>query len=124
MLQPHEYSKLSADAMAKYLMRNKSLLHVDLAGESLTLFEYLSEIPSGFRGEQRRDRALCTCIEAIGQSTSVTHLSLENLGLGPAIESFESLLTRTKTLQSLTVDLERKGHLEEAATAAIASGFP
>jgi hypothetical protein len=117
MLQPHGYSKLSADAMAKYLMQNKRLLHVDLLGESLTYFELL------FRGERGRERPLCTFIEAIGQSTSVTHLILENLALGPASESFESLLTRTKTLQSLTVDLERQGHLEEAATAAIASGF-
>jgi hypothetical protein len=64
MLQPHDYSKLSANAMAKYLMRSKRLLHVDLMGESLTLFEVLSGMPFGSRGEQRRDRALCTFIDA------------------------------------------------------------
>jgi Ran GTPase-activating protein (RanGAP) involved in mRNA processing and transport len=123
MLQPHDYSKLSADAMAKYLMRSKRLLHVDLMGESLCVFEFISRMAFGFRGERGHERALCTFIEAIGQSTSVTHLSLVNLGLGPVSESFENLLTRTENLRHLTVDLERQGHLEEAATAAIASGF-
>jgi Ran GTPase-activating protein (RanGAP) involved in mRNA processing and transport len=123
-LQPHDYSKLSADAMAKYLMCNKRLLHVDLIGESLTLFDFFTfGMAFASRGEKRRNRALCKFIEAVGQSTSVTNLSLTNLGLRPASVSFEYLLTRTKTLQFLTVDLERQGHLGEAATAAIASGF-
>jgi hypothetical protein len=122
-LQPHNYSKQSADAMAKYLMRSKRLLYVDLMGESPSVFEYICRMAFGFSGERGRKRALCTFIEAIGQSTSVTNLSLVNLGLGHVSESFENLLTRTKNLRHLRVDLERQGHLEEAATAAIASGF-
>jgi hypothetical protein len=128
MLQPHEYSKIATDAMAKCLMRNKSFLHVDLMGESLTLFDLMYREAFDFRGDVRErerecERAISTFIKAIGQSTSVTHLGLVNLGLRPVSESFEHLLTRTKTLRHLLVDLERRGHLDETATAAIASGF-
>jgi Ran GTPase-activating protein (RanGAP) involved in mRNA processing and transport len=119
-LQPHDYNKLSTDAMAECLVRSKHLLYVELMGEPISFFEFISGNPFGF---SRDPRALCTFIEAIGQSTSVTHLSLANLGLGPASDSFENLLTRTKTLRHLRVDLKRQGHLEEAATAAIVSGF-
>jgi Ran GTPase-activating protein (RanGAP) involved in mRNA processing and transport len=118
-LQPHDYSKLSADAMAKYLLQSKHLLKVDLIGEALTLFGFRIGVTFGFVPE----RALCTFIEAIGQSNSVQELSLINLGLESASESFETLLARTKTLRYLRVDLERQDPLEEAATAAIASGF-
>jgi hypothetical protein len=109
-LNPHDYSNLSTHAMAKYLAQSKRLLYVEL-GE-----------PSGMSFGFRREQALCTFIKAIGQNTSVTHLSLMNLGLGTASESFENLLTGTKTLRHLRVGLERQGPLEEA-TAAIASGF-
>jgi hypothetical protein len=119
VLQPHDYSKLSADAMAMYLMQSKRLLHVKLMGEPLTLFELITGTCFGFR----REWALCTFIKAIGQSTSVKELNLMNLGLESASESFENLLTRTKTLRHLRVDLKRQEPLKEAATAAIASGF-
>jgi hypothetical protein len=118
-LQPHDYKKISADAMAKYLRQSKHLLYVDLMGDSLTLFELLIGATFGFR----RERALCTFIEAIGQSTSVQGLRLMNLGLGSASASFENLLTQTKTLRHLRVDLEKQWPLTEAETAAIASGF-
>jgi hypothetical protein len=87
MLQPHHYSKLPADAMAKYLIQSKRLLRVDLMGVSPTLSDFL---PGRSFGPTFQ---LCTFVEAIGQSTSVKHLSLMNLDLGPASESFESLLT-------------------------------
>jgi hypothetical protein len=116
VLQPHDYSKLSADAMAMYLVQSKRLLHVNLMGD---YFDFISGMSFG----SRREWALCTFIKAIGQSTSVKELNLMNLGLESASESFEILLTRTKTLRHLRVDLKRQQPLEEAATAAIASGF-
>jgi hypothetical protein len=118
MLQPHDYSHLSTDSMAKYLVQSKRLLLVELMGEPLRLFGFLLGIILDLQ-----EHVLCTFLEAIGQRNSVKEPSLMNLGLGPASESFENLLTRTKTLRHLQVDLERQGPLEEAATAAIASGF-
>jgi Ran GTPase-activating protein (RanGAP) involved in mRNA processing and transport len=111
LLRPHDYSKLSADAMAKYLLQSKHLLHVDLRLD----VNYIMEHP--------HQHFLSTFIEAIGQSTSVQQLSLMNMGLGTTSESFATMLTRTKTLRRLRVDLERQDPLEEAATTAIASGF-
>jgi hypothetical protein len=119
ILKPHDFSKSSADTMAKYLKRSKRLLHVILMDAPLTIFEFYSGLPYGFR----RTWALCTFLEAIAESTSVRNLSLKNLDLEPACESFEKLLTRTKALRDVYIDLEKRGPLEEVATAAIASGF-
>jgi hypothetical protein len=119
LLQPLDFSKLSANAMAKYLMQSKHLLKVKLGDGPRTLFESMSGLPFG----SRRKGALCKFLEAISQSTSVKELSLIDLDLGSVSETFENLLTRTKTLQHLEVDLEKRGPLEEAATATIASSF-
>jgi Ran GTPase-activating protein (RanGAP) involved in mRNA processing and transport len=111
-LEIQHYSQLSADAMAKYLAQSKRLLYVHL---SLGLI---------YGMERFHQQFFSTFIEAIGQSTSVTHLNVRELGFETASsESLENLLTRTTTLRLLKVDLKRKGPLEEAATAAIASGF-
>jgi Ran GTPase-activating protein (RanGAP) involved in mRNA processing and transport len=122
MLQPHDYSKSSANAMAQCLMQSKSLLEVKLIGKPLTFPEYLNSI-SGLPNGVRPKGALCNFLGAISQSTSVMELSLTKLDLGPVSESFGNLLTRTKALRHLHVDLEGRVSLEEAATAAIASGF-
>jgi hypothetical protein len=90
---------------------------VDLMGEPPNLSDFL---PGRSFGPTPQ---LCAFIEAIGQSTAVKHDSLINLDVGPASESFESLLTRTKSLRHFQVDLSRRRPLEESATAAIASGF-
>jgi Ran GTPase-activating protein (RanGAP) involved in mRNA processing and transport len=122
-LHPYDYSKLSASAMAKYLLQSKRLLKVDLKGEALTLFGFLSGMTFGLRPERALCPFIATFVEAIGQSNSVQELSLMNLGLGNATESFEQMLTRTKTLRYLQVDLERQDPLEEAEKSAIFSGF-
>jgi Ran GTPase-activating protein (RanGAP) involved in mRNA processing and transport len=104
-LDLQHYSKLSADAMAKYLAQSKHLLAIELSHnsgyslENTTLQQFLSSF-----------------IEAIGQSNSVKKINLTCPGLGPASKSFENLLTRTKSLRHLRVDLRRQGP-------AIASGF-
>jgi Ran GTPase-activating protein (RanGAP) involved in mRNA processing and transport len=101
------YSNLSADAMAKYLVQSKRLLHVELVLDHNSFHRQFLSI----------------FIEAVGQSNSVKELNLTCPGFGTASESFENLLTRTKTLRHLRVDLKRRGPLEEEETAAIASGF-
>jgi Leucine-rich repeat (LRR) protein len=112
-LELQDYSELSAAAMAKYLGQSKRLLYVELSHD-LSYF---------FGMERFHQQFLCTFLQAIGQSNSVKELKLIKLGLGTASLSFENLLTRTKTLQHLRVELERQGPLEEAETVAIASGF-
>jgi hypothetical protein len=111
-LELKHYNKLSADAMAKYLAQSKHLLDVELTLDS----HYTIDRP-------HYPQFLPTFFEAISQSNSVQKLHLECPGLGPASESFENLLTRTKTLRHLQVELKRPFPREEAATAAIASGF-
>jgi Leucine-rich repeat (LRR) protein len=112
-LEAKNYTKLSADAMAKYLTDSKHLLAVKLSlDDSL---ETKDKCP--------HQQFLSTFIETIGQSNSVKELELTCPDLTTASKSLEKMLPRTKTLQSLIVYLERQGHLEEAATDAIASGF-
>jgi Ran GTPase-activating protein (RanGAP) involved in mRNA processing and transport len=110
-LELDDYREKSTFAMAKYLALSKHLLYVDL------------ELHEDDRMEYPHQQFLSKFIKAIGQSTSVQELSLTNLGLKPAGKSFEKMLTRTKTLRHLKFDLKGQGPLEEAATAAIASGF-
>jgi hypothetical protein len=112
-LDAGNYGKLSADAMAKYLAQRKHLLAVKLGVD----FSF------GTAEECAHQQFLSTFIEAIGQSNSAKELELPCPGLIPTSRCLENLLTRTKTLQSLTVSLEGQGSSEEAATAAIASGF-
>jgi hypothetical protein len=105
------YSKLSADAMAKYLAQSKRLLYVE--------FSSLYRLESTITYQQ----FISSFIEAIGKSNSIKELSITCPGLGSASESFENLLTRTKTLRHLRLNLRRQEPMEEAVTAAIASGF-
>jgi hypothetical protein len=117
MLQLEDYRQASAEAMVKYLAQSKSLLSVDLRGQSLGIIGFLFGM--GFM----QDRVFSTFIEAIGHSTSIKNLDLEFLGLGLASEAFENLLTRTGTLRYLKVDSKRCPPLTEEETTAIASGF-
>jgi Ran GTPase-activating protein (RanGAP) involved in mRNA processing and transport len=110
-LELDDYRKSSTDAMAKYLAQSKHLLAVELTLDVNCRMEYTHQ------------QSLSTFIKAIGQSTSVQELSLTNLGLESASKSFEYLLTRTKSLRRLRVDLKGRGPFQEVATAAIASGF-
>jgi Ran GTPase-activating protein (RanGAP) involved in mRNA processing and transport len=121
-LEPDHYKKESADAMAKYLAQSKHLSDVKLS-------QYF---PYETAEDCSHQQVVSTFIEAIGQSNSVKKLELISPDLTPTIKSLENLLTRTKTLQSLTVYdfldrqghyLDRRGHLDEAAMIAIASGF-
>jgi Ran GTPase-activating protein (RanGAP) involved in mRNA processing and transport len=112
-LKTNNYDKESANAMAKYLAQSKHLLAVELS-QSFRV-ETVEECP--------HQQFLSTFIEAIGQSNSVKPLELTYPSLGRVSASFENMLTRTKNMQSLSVDLEREGYLEKAATAAMASGF-
>jgi Ran GTPase-activating protein (RanGAP) involved in mRNA processing and transport len=113
-LDLQHYSELSADAMAKYLAQSKRLLYVEL-----------SSIYSIYSFESTTDQQLLSSfIEAVGKSNSIKELNLSCPDLGPTGKSFENLLTRTKSLRHLRVDLSlgRQGPLEDAVTAAIASG--
>jgi hypothetical protein len=112
-LLAHNYTKSSADVMAKYLAQNKHLLAVKLSQYSF--FETAEECPY--------QQFLSTFIEAINQSNSVKELELTCPNLTLASKSLKNMLTRTETLQSLAFYLEREEYLEQAATAAIASGF-
>jgi Ran GTPase-activating protein (RanGAP) involved in mRNA processing and transport len=110
-LDLQHYSELSADAMAKYLAQSKHLLAVELSQNSI------------YEMDHPYQHFLSSFIEAVGKSDSIKELNLTCPDLGPASKSFENLLTRTKSLRHLQVDLRRHGPLEEAVTAAIASGF-
>jgi Ran GTPase-activating protein (RanGAP) involved in mRNA processing and transport len=112
-LKLKHYNKLSADAMAKYLAQSKRLLYVELS--------HVKFRSVGMDGPHRQ--FLPSFFEAIGQSNSMKEFKLTCPYLGPDCKSFENLLTRTKTLRYLQVDLKGRGPKDEAETAAIASGF-
>jgi Ran GTPase-activating protein (RanGAP) involved in mRNA processing and transport len=111
VLEMDDYRQASADAMAKFLAQSKHLMYVDLG---------LHEDDTMHWPHQQH---LNKFIKALGQSTSLRELSLRNLGRKPASKSFKNMLTQTKTLQHLRIDLKGKGPLEEVSTNAIANGF-
>jgi hypothetical protein len=97
--------------MTKYVAQSKYLLAVELSH------------PSSSEMDHRHPQFLSSFIEAIGQSNSIKELNLTCPGLGVASMFFQKLLTQTNTLRHVQVDLQRRGPVAEAATAAIASGF-
>jgi Ran GTPase-activating protein (RanGAP) involved in mRNA processing and transport len=106
-LEIKDYDEGSAKAMAKYLAQSKHLLAVELRHDSIDEMDHPYQ------------QFLSSFIEAIGQSNSITELSLIHLDFGIAIESFENLLTRTKSLRILRIDMKEQEPLLEAETAAI-----
>jgi hypothetical protein len=100
--------------MAKYLAQSKHMLAMMLSLDDSS--ETAEECP--------HQQFLSTFIEAFGQSNSVKELELTCPGLTPTSESLENMLTRTKTLKSLTVYLKRQGHLEEAAQLPLHQALP
>jgi Ran GTPase-activating protein (RanGAP) involved in mRNA processing and transport len=122
-LQLGDYKAESAEAMAKYLAQSKSLLSVDLRGQSLVFLSFLRSVFGIDSTQVLVPATFMTFMEALSQSTSLQELDLASMKIGPANKSFESLLTRTQTLRSLNVDLEGCPPLVEEETTAIASGF-
>jgi Ran GTPase-activating protein (RanGAP) involved in mRNA processing and transport len=110
-LELDDYRKSSTDAMAKYLAQSKHLSAVELT------------LDVNFGMQYYHRQYLSTLIEAIVQSNSIKELILTCPGLGSASKSFETLLTRTKTLRLLRVDTQKRWPMENSETAAITSGF-
>jgi Ran GTPase-activating protein (RanGAP) involved in mRNA processing and transport len=109
------YSKLSAEAMAKYLAQSKRLLYVELIFDDASYMLGVLPPPNL--------QVLSTFIEAVGQSSYINELNLVCPGLGAASKSFENLLTRTKTLRYLRFEWKGRAPVKKAAMGAIVSAF-
>jgi hypothetical protein len=112
-LEPERYTKISEEAMAKYVRTSKHLQRICWNDYSWMV---------GDRDLLHREEILCCILLAIQESTSLKELDIKlPLSGGPSDLAFESMLTHTQSLRSLT--LRCYGHQEDIAVAAALSGL-
>jgi hypothetical protein len=109
-LREQDYPKRSAEAVAKYLTSSQTLQAIDLRYSG-----YYPELPA----------AISLLLQGLSRNTSVTELSVATDVVRFGCLAFQALLTRTQTLQTMSVIRYRYQDEErnETQTAAIASGF-
>jgi Ran GTPase-activating protein (RanGAP) involved in mRNA processing and transport len=97
-LETANYTKSSAQAMAKYVRTSKRLQRIRLNGETW-----------------HREEILCCFLLAIQESTSLKELHIKfRLTGGPSTLAFENMLTHTQSLRSLSLRLSPT-HIDVAA---------
>jgi hypothetical protein len=105
----HSYTKISAEAAAKYLESSKILQRIDLR-----VARYSQEVPA----------VICLLLRALSRNASVTELLVDTKSVGWASVAFQELLTCTQTLQKLQIfGSSLHKDLSEVQIAAISSGF-
>jgi hypothetical protein len=93
-LGTEEYTKSSAEAMAKYVRTSKHLQRVCWNHDWMT----------NDRELRHREEILCCFLPAIQESASLKELHIElPCGRGPSCLAFENMLTHTQSLRSLTL---------------------
>jgi hypothetical protein len=109
-LETENYSKSSADAMAKYIRTNMRLQRIRWDEER--------------DGEHSCEEMLCCFLPAIQESMSLKelHMELPFVG-GSSNQALEHMLTHTQSLRSLTLISPRGLVVEEIAMAAARSGL-
>jgi Ran GTPase-activating protein (RanGAP) involved in mRNA processing and transport len=113
-LETDDYTKCSAEAMAKYVRTSKSLQRIQWNGELGTTYREL----------RHREKTLCYLLPAFQESASLKELDIDlPLNDGPSNLAFENMLTHTQSLRSLTLSCNADGPLEDTAVAAARSGF-
>jgi hypothetical protein len=87
-------TKISAEAMAKYVRTSKRLQRI---------IWNPTRIP-GYGGPQKHEEMLCCFLHALQESTSLKELDMElPRGGGPSNLALENMLTHTQSLRSLTL---------------------
>jgi Ran GTPase-activating protein (RanGAP) involved in mRNA processing and transport len=107
-LETANYTKSSAEAMAKYVRTSKCLRHIRWSMNELTF--------------PQRDEVLCCFMLAIQESTSLKELDNMTLPLKGGLSNLalENMLTQTQSLRSLYL-ICPSGPLEDIAAAAASS---
>jgi Ran GTPase-activating protein (RanGAP) involved in mRNA processing and transport len=109
-----EYTKSSAEAMAKYVRTSKHLQRVCWNHDWTMNDQEL----------RHREEILCCILLAIQESTSLKELDIElPCGRGPSYLAFENMLTHTQSLRSLTLRCPGGRLMEDIAVAAAVSGL-
>jgi Leucine-rich repeat (LRR) protein len=106
------YTRSSAEAMAKYVRASKYLQRICWA----------RHLMMGQRAMQQHEEMLCCFLPAIQESTSIKELDISFPRVGGSSNlGFENMLTHTQSLQSLRLWVG--GQLEDMAVAAAQSGL-
>jgi hypothetical protein len=117
-LYTKNYTKSSAEAMAKYVRTSKRLQRIRWPGELNT--EYREFVL------RQRQEILCCLLSALQESTSLKELHMElPLIRGSSKLALENMLTHTQSLRSLTLicPVGLPGLLFDTAVAAAPSGL-
>jgi hypothetical protein len=112
-LYTENYTKGSAEAMAKYVRTSKRLQHIRWDGQLCAEFPEL----------RHREEIVCCFMSALKESTSLEELDINFPSIGgPSSLAFEHMLTHTQSLRSLTL-LCPRGRLDDIAVATARSGL-
>jgi Ran GTPase-activating protein (RanGAP) involved in mRNA processing and transport len=110
-LETKEYTKSSAEAMAKYVRTSKRLQRIRLKPNRMIDDRVL----------RQREEMLRHFLPAIQESTSLKELHILSIG-GPSSQALENMLTHTQSLRSLSL-IYPSGPLEDIAVFAARSGL-
>jgi hypothetical protein len=112
-LETEMYTKVSAEAMAKYVRTSKRLQHIRWNGNWMT----------DDRSLKQHEDMLCCLLPAIKKSASLKELQINfPRGSGLSNLALENMLTHTQSLRSLSL-IYPSGPLEDIAVAAARSGL-
>jgi hypothetical protein len=101
-LKTENYTKSSAEAMAKYVRTSKHLQRIQWDGE--------------YRVLRHRQEILCCCLLAIHESTSLKELDIKfDLTAGPSNRAFERMLAHTLSLRSLSLSIPSRQFIDVTA---------
>jgi hypothetical protein len=107
-LGTEKYTKISAEAMAKYVRTSKHLQRIDWKEDVV----------------RQREEVRCGFLAAIQESTSLKEVHMEFSFIdGSSNLALENMLTHTQSLRSLTLTFPVGGLLEETALAEVSSGL-
>jgi Ran GTPase-activating protein (RanGAP) involved in mRNA processing and transport len=106
-LEAERYTKISGEAMVKYVRTSK----------------FLQRLRLWTGGGRDREEMVCWLLDAIQESTSIKELRIELPPIGgPSNLAFENMLAHTQSLKSLRLRIT-SGRLENLAVAAARSGL-
>jgi hypothetical protein len=112
-LKTQDYTKRSAEAMAKYVRTSKHVQHI----------RWPMNLSTDDRALKQREDMFCCFLPAIQESTSLKELDIDLPLIGGSSNlALENMLTHTQSLQSLSLVCP-VGALEDIAVAAARSGL-
>jgi Ran GTPase-activating protein (RanGAP) involved in mRNA processing and transport len=113
-LNTANYTKLSAEAMAKYVRTSKRLQRIRWNGNWMT----------DDRSLQQHEEMLCCFLPTLQECVSLKELDISMPIIdGPSNQALKNMLTHTQSLRSLTLSCYPGGLLDDRAVTAVSSGL-